>query len=106
MVYRVLITLMLLVSINGCVFAKHQNSVGQNKPILMTDIYIQSVGDAKKDVSKKVEQSLKEHKTFGYVKPYIPVVVQPVVRKVWVPDHKLEADTSILVGGHWGIRHA
>ena len=35
------------------------------------------------------------------MKPYIPVIEQPVVRKVWVPDHKSQDDAAVLVGGHW-----
>ena len=98
--YHALITLMLLILISGCASnnsAQHINA----RPALMTDIYAESVGQGQKDVGKFVEENLKEQKTFGYVKPYIPVIEQPVVRKVWIPDHKSDQDTTVLVGGHW-----
>ena len=97
MVYYALIMLVLPVLINGCVYAQTK----QKGPLFMTDVYAQSVGDAQKDTAKFIEQNLKEQKTFGYVKPYIPVMQGPVVRKVWLPDHKSQEDASVLVGGHW-----
>ncbi len=67
----------------------------------MMDTYVESVGDSQKDTARYVQENLKEQKTFGYVKPYIPVMASPVVRKVWVPDHKAVEDGGILVAGHW-----
>ncbi|MBI4309625.1 MAG: hypothetical protein HY591_04770 [Candidatus Omnitrophica bacterium] len=90
---------MFLILISGCVFARSVKTPQQ--PALLADIYAQSVGDAQKDTAKFIEQNLKEQKTFGYVKPYIPVVQGPVVRKVWLPDHKSQEDAAVLVGGHW-----
>ena len=101
MVYRALIMLVLLFSISGCVFASHKIKGKFDGPVPMADIYANSAGEAHKDVAKFIEANLKEQKTFGYVKPYIPVVQGPVVRKVWVPDHKSEQDGAVLVGGHW-----
>ena len=100
MVYRVLIMLLLLPFIESCAAQGPQIKIS-NRPALMTDIYAQTVGDAQKDVAKFLEENLKAQKTFGYVKPYIPVVQGPVVRKIWVPDHKSQDDASVLVGGHW-----
>lgn len=67
----------------------------------MMDIYAESAGQSQKDVAQFIEQHLKEQKTYGYVKPYIPVVNEPVVRKVWVPDHKSEGNTDVMIAGHW-----
>ena len=67
----------------------------------MMDIYAHSTGQAQKDVSQFIENNLKEQKTFGYVQPYVPVIQQAVVRKVWVPDQKSQEDSAVLVGGHW-----
>ena len=97
MAYYALIMLVLPVFVNGCVYAQTK----QDRPLLMKDIYAQSSGDAQRDTAKFIERGLKEQKTFGYVKPYIPVMQGPVVRKVWVPDHKSQEDDSVLVGGHW-----
>ena len=99
MVYHAWIMLMFLVLNSGCVSNKMQGK--QNKPVLIPDIYAQSVGDAQRDAAKFIEENLKEQKTFGYIKPYIPVIQEPVVRKVWIPDHKERQDASVLVGGHW-----
>ena len=98
MVYRALFTGLLFISINGC--------VGLSRPALtprltMMDTYVHSVGDSQKDTARFVQENLKEQKTFGYVKPYIPVMASPVVRKVWVPDHRSAEDGGILVAGHW-----
>ncbi|MBI3602723.1 MAG: hypothetical protein HY209_07525 [Candidatus Omnitrophica bacterium] len=86
--------------INGCTSSK---AVQKNKvqPLTMMDIYAQSAGQAQKDVTKFIENNLKEEKTFGYVKPYIPVMNDPVVRKVWIPDHKSEDNPDVMIAGHW-----
>lgn len=97
--YRALITLLLLTSISSC--ASHKSQIKPQRPALLTDVYAQTTGDTQADVAKFVEENLKEQKTFGYVQPYIPVIEQPVVRKVWIPDHKSKDDPSFLVGGHW-----
>jgi hypothetical protein len=101
MATQILTTLLLSVLISGCASSVGQLKTAHNKPILMSNIYAKSVGDAANDTAKFVEENLKESKTFGYVKPYVPVVQGPVVRKVWVPDHKSTEDPSVLVGGHW-----
>ena len=85
--------------INGCVF--HKSFIKKDiEPKTMMDVYDQSTGQAKEDVAQFIEKNLKEQKTFGYVKPYIPVVKEPVVRKVWIPDHKSE-DADVMIAGHW-----
>ncbi|MFQ5945140.1 MAG: TraV family lipoprotein [Anaerolineae bacterium] len=37
--------------------------------------------------------------TFGYQAPYLPVVIPPDVRRVWIPTHVNEEGE--LVQGHW-----
>ena len=99
MVYYALIITSYLLLTSGCVhnpIKRHTQNPG-----LMSDIYRQSIGDAEKDVGEYVEQHLKEQKVFGYVKPYVPVIEPPVVKKVWIPDHKSEEDSGVLVAGHW-----
>ena len=98
MAYRAVLTCLLLALISSC--------AGAPRPVLtpsltMMDVYTHSIGDSQKDTAKYVEENLKQQKTFGYVKPYIPVMNAPVVRKVWVPDHKSAEDGGILVAGHW-----
>ena len=84
--------------ISGCAAGK---AVGKNKPQTMMDIYANSTGQAQKDVAQFIEKNLREQKTFGYVKPYIPVVNEPEVRKVWIPDHKSEDNSDVMIAGHW-----
>ena len=99
MVYRAILTSVLLISISGCV-GPHQRPVLTPR-LTMMDIYANSVGDSQKDTARIMEENLKEQKTFGYVKPYIPVMTSPVVRKVWIPDHRSDEDGGVLVAGHW-----
>ncbi len=99
MVYRAVLTYALLISISGCV-GPHQRPALIPR-LTMMDIYANSVGDSQKDTARIMEENLKEQKTFGYVKPYIPVMTGPVVRKVWIPDHRSDEDGGVLVAGHW-----
>lgn len=46
-----------------------------------------------------IEQTLKEQETFGYVSPFVPVVLPPEIRRVWVLTHV--GDDGTLVSGHW-----
>jgi hypothetical protein len=85
----------------GCAHTKHSSPKIESKPQGMMDIYAQAIGQSQHDVAKYVQENLKEQKTFGYVKPYIPVVNQPVVRKVWIPDHKSDDNNDVLIAGHW-----
>ena len=101
MVYRVIVLCVFLAWINGCASAQSKNKLSPKGSVSITDIYAQSVGDSQKDMARFVEENLKEQKTFGYVKPYIPVIEQPQVRKVWIPNHKSDQDGAVLVAGHW-----
>lgn len=85
---------------NGCASGRgiHKDKL---QPMNMIDVYASAVGQSQNDVAKFVENNLKEQNTFGYVKPYIPVVNEPIVRKVWIPEHKSENNSDVLVAGHW-----
>ncbi len=96
MVWRAIILWLFILSISSCAV---RSSVPPR--MSMMDIYADSIGDSQQDVARYMRENLKEQKTFGYVKPYIPVMISPVVRKVWVPDHKSNNDGSVLVAGHW-----
>ena len=97
---RLFLILSLTVFAVGCARSKpvSQDALG---PKSMLDIYASATGQSQKDVARFVEDNLREQKTFGYVKPYIPVVNQPVVRKVWTPDHKSDDNSDVLIAGHW-----
>ncbi len=83
----------------GCAGNKH--ALKDSKAKTMMDVYASATGQSQKDVAQFIENNLKENKTFGYTKPYIPVVNEPVVRKVWIPDHKSDDNSDVLVAGHW-----
>ena len=100
MAYRILLCLLLITQISCESAYAAKKSVKKPKPTLM-EVYADSIGQSKKDMGKFINDKLIEQQTYGYVKPYIPVVQQPIVRKVWVPDHKSQEDSDILVGGHW-----
>ena len=100
MVYLKIILILGVLWIEGCLSGKAIQK-DKVKPITMMDIYSQSMGQSQKDVAQFIEHNLTEQKTFGYVKPYIPVMNGPVVRKVWVPDHKAQDDADVMVAGHW-----
>ena len=97
MVYRAVLVL-LLISTSSCATSPRPAMTSR---VGMMDTYARSVSDAHNDVAGYVRENLKEQKTFGYVKPYIPVMTAPVVRKVWVADHRSEQDGGVLVAGHW-----
>ena len=100
MVWLRVILIINVLWINGC--ASHKATVkSKAHAMTMMDIYATSTGEAQKDVAQFIEHNLKEQETFGYVKPYIPVVNEPVVRKVWVPDHKSEDNSEVMIAGHW-----
>ncbi len=102
MVLRALIWLLAASVISGCATTSvKKKPIKPNQPQTLMDVYAESVGQSRKDMNKFIEQKLTEQQTYGYVKPYVPVVEAPVVRKVWVPDHKSNADPDVLVAGHW-----
>ena len=100
MPFLILVLIFSALSMNGCASSKniHKDKV---LPATMMEVYSSAVGQSQKDVAEFVERNLKEQRTFGYTKPYIPVINEPVVRKVWIPDHKSEDNSDVLVAGHW-----
>jgi hypothetical protein len=59
----------------------------------------QAEGRGRADVAAELRARLAVRQTFGYVAPYVPVVLPPEVRRVWVPTH--ENAEGELVSGHW-----
>ncbi len=100
MVYRMLMWLSVVALTSGCALPQPSRP-RPAKSQLMKDIYAQSRGDAQKDVDKFIQENLKEQQRLGYIRPYIPVLQPPMVRKVWIPDHPSQEDPHVLVGGHW-----
>lgn len=99
MVYYVVMLITLMLLINGCGHREIRQS--SNSRVPMEDMYHHSMREAKEDVEKFVAERFREQKVFGYVKPYVPVIKPPVVKKVWVPNHRSVNDTGVLVSGHW-----
>ncbi len=96
---RVLICLVVISAISGCATAHQQKPKAQHRTLM--DVYADSVGQSRKDMKKFIDDKLTEQNTYGYVKPYVPVVEAPQVSKVWVPDQKSKSDPDVLVAGHW-----
>ncbi len=65
------------------------------------DVYFNGTHEAAQDAGRFIEEKLIEQQTFGYVKPYLPVLEQAVVRKVWITNQPDEHDPQVLVTGHW-----
>ncbi len=101
MVYRVFIWLLVVLLINGGDMAHAKKAPAKVKRPTLMDVYADSVGTSRADMKKFIDDKLVEQNTYGYVKPYVPVVQGPVVRKVWVPDQKSKSDPDVLVAGHW-----
>jgi hypothetical protein len=59
----------------------------------------QAEGRGRADVAAELRAGLAGRQTFGSVAPYVPVVLAPEVRRVWVPTH--ENAEGELVSGHW-----
>jgi hypothetical protein len=99
---RQIILLIISFSILNDAFAlkekSHQRKV--TDPSMM-DTYLKAVNDARHDGGDFIGGKLKEMQMLGYVKPYVPVVLPPVVKKVWVVDQAPEDDPHLLISGHW-----
>lgn len=100
MIFSKLVLFVSLACFCGCASNNHalKDAPGPKK---MMDVYASATGQSQRDVAQFIQNNLKEQKTFGYTKPYIPVVNEPVVRKVWIPDHKSDDNSDVLVAGHW-----
>ena len=93
------IWLLAILAISGCVTSHAQKPKSQRQTLM--DVYADSVGQSRKDMKKFIDDKLTEQNTYGYVKPYVPVLEGPQVRKVWVPNQKSKSDPDVLVAGHW-----
>lgn len=67
----------------------------------LVKVYHQGIKDGYAESGEKIEEELTKKETFGYVKPYMPIVKQPIVRKVWIPDESSGENREFLVSGHW-----
>lgn len=99
MAYHVVMILLLTVSISGC--SAHIKSSRVNEKKRLEDVYYQSIQDGHRDSNQLISTLLVEKESFGYVKPYVPVLEQPKVRKVWIPDQQSPDDPNVLIAGHW-----
>ena len=93
----ILMALVILIS-SGCARLKPDVSFKRDN---IMDAYMDAVASGRKDVANYIKDNLKLTKTFGYVKPYVPVMRPPQVAMVWIPAHKSSNDAGALVGGHW-----
>lgn len=98
MVYSVHLLICCLLLVSGCAHVSKRAS--SQMPRSIKEIYAQSHRDVI-DQGSSIGRDLKEEKVFGYVKPYVPVIDPPIVKKVWIPSHKSEQDAGVLIAGHW-----
>jgi hypothetical protein len=50
---------------------------------------------------EKVTEKARIEDSLGFTAPYIPVLLPPTVKKVWIPPHVSDADPDVMIGGHW-----
>ncbi len=91
------IILVLLIT-SGCAASK---GVIKDSPNKVMDVYLKGVSNARADSVNYIKENLKISQAFGYIKPYVPVVKPADVRLVWIPAHKSEYSSEVLVSGHW-----
>jgi len=96
--WNLVLTILIISTTSGCVLSKEIVKDDHDK---VTDTYLDAISQGRKDSASYIKDNLKIDKTFGYVKPYVPVVRQPDVRLVWIPAHKSKDDPRTLVAGHW-----
>jgi len=89
--------LVLLIT-SGCAASK---GVIKDSPNKVMDVYLKGVSNGRTDSVNYIKENLKINQAFGYVKPYAPVVKPADVRLVWIPAHKSEYSSEVLVSGHW-----
>ncbi len=65
----------------------------------MDRIYRNAEKQGNIDTATAIAQQLKIHRALGYVKPYVPVINPPVVKRAWIVPH--ETKGGALVGGYW-----
>ena len=91
------IILVLLIT-SGCSASK---ALVKDSPNKVMDVYLEAVSSGRADSVNYIKENLKINQAFGYVKPYVPVVQPADVRLVWLPAHKSEYSSEVLVSGHW-----
>lgn len=74
-------------------------SSATSMPSSMGKIYRNAEKQGKYDAIKVIAHQLKIHNALGYVKPYVPVLNSPIVKKAWVVPH--ETKDGSLIGGYW-----
>lgn len=87
-----------LLMTSGCAASKGLVKESPNK---VMDVYLQAVSNGRLESVNYIKDNLKISQAFGYVKPYVPVVVPADVRMVWLPAHKSKYSSEVLVSGHW-----
>lgn len=65
----------------------------------MENVYLNAEKQGNKDTIKAIAQQFKIHQALGYVKPYVPVINPPEVKRAWIVPH--ETKDGSLVGGYW-----
>ncbi|MCL5674245.1 MAG: TraV family lipoprotein [Candidatus Omnitrophica bacterium] len=65
----------------------------------MEKLYRHAEKQGKYDTIKAIARQLKINKALGYVKPYVPVINPPVVKRAWIVPHQTK--NGALVGGYW-----
>jgi len=91
------VILITVISISGCATLQRSE---KNSGSFM-DVYTEAVKAGKLDAAGYIKENLKLRKSFGYVKPYVPVMKSPEVKAAWIPTHKSQEDPHTLVAGHW-----
>ena len=95
---KLLAAILVLLMTSGCAASKGIVKDDQNK---VMDVYMKALSSGRIDAASYIKENLKIDKAFGYIKPYLPVVIPADVRMVWVPAHKSKNSPEVLVSGHW-----
>ena len=95
---KLLAEILVLLMTSGCAASKGIVKDDQNK---VMDVYMKALSSGRIDAASYIKENLKIDKAFGYIKPYLPVVIPADVRMVWVPAHKSKNSPEVLVSGHW-----
>lgn len=88
--------LIIILLIAGCASVNGDVKIGKEK---IEEIYNHAFKEGSDTVMEKLKNDLIMRDTYGFTKPYVPVILPPEVRRVWIPDHINEEGD--LVSGHW-----
>lgn len=93
---EIIITLLAIILISsGCgIMRSAKGNQGS-----MENVYLNAEKQGNKDTIKEIARQLKIHQALGYVKPYVPVINPPEVKRAWIVPH--ETKDGSLVGGYW-----